>query len=90
MGKYRQKTIEIEAFCFDGILNYTSKEWDKFPEWFSIAYKEGDVVLYKDHIEIINSNGVNPVKKGDWIILNSFGEISPCNPSSFLECYEAL
>ena len=87
--KYRKKTVVIEAFQYDGDLQYRNGTW-YVPNWAVKAFNEG-IMYYKDselYIETLEGN--HHVSVGDFIICGVNGELYPCKPDIFEKTYEAV
>lgn len=89
MGKYRKKTVEIEAFKWTGDINQTED-----PIWIIEAIKKGIVWFAEDSVNgkremiIRTLKGNHRAQRGDYIIKGVNGEIYPCKPDIFEINYE--
>jgi len=96
MGKYRKKTVAIEAFRM-GI--------DPRPDWFQDAVSADEITTYRigeigqglspfDHSKtyciIKTPEGEMNGDYGDYIIEGVQGEIYPCKPDIFEATYEQI
>ena len=95
MAKYIKKSIEIEAFQYEGDL-MSNGEWC-VPDWAVEAFENGTMHYAPwENIEepcelFINTlEGGHHVSVGDYIIKGVKGELYPCKPDIFEETYEAI
>ena len=90
MAKYRKKSVEIEAFQFDGDMKYSNGEY-YVPEWAVKAYKEG-TLFYEGagELYIKTLEGNHHASVNDYIIRGVSGELYPCKPDIFDKTYEAV
>ncbi|UZT82133.1 hypothetical protein [Caproicibacterium sp. BJN0003] len=89
--KYRNKPIEVEAFCLDFRK--------PMPEWFFNKVNEG-AISYKVRAgacgerdisaDIKTLEGIMHASRGDYIIKDVNGEIYPCKPNIFKKTYEPV
>lgn len=92
MAKYRKKSIEVEAFQYDGDFKGSDGRF-YVPEWAESALEDG--TLYYSSVEpwelfVMTGEGVTHVAVGDYLILDEGGEIYPCEPGIFDETYELI
>lgn len=81
--KYRKKPEEVEAFQYDG-----SVQW---PEWAEIAYKEG-IMFFNVYGGLVIDTGKAKIGAyiGDYVVKRKNGEIYPCSKLIFESCYEKV
>lgn len=89
--KYREKTTEIEAFQWMGLMK--GPEW---PKWLCDAHKSRKVYRFRlegdryVHLVIETPHGLRVADRYDYIILRSSGEIDYCKPDIFERKYEKV
>jgi hypothetical protein len=88
MGKYRKKSVVIEAIQYTG----ETIRLDDVPSWLINAMLDRVVIPSSDegakefYIETLE--GRMTVSVGDWIIRGVKGEIYPCKPDIFAATYD--
>lgn len=92
--KYRKKSVETEAFQYDGDLKGSDGGY-YVPDWVVTAFEEG--TLYYDTFEeqpgelfINNPEGAIHVPVGDYIIKGVNGDLYPSKPDIFEQNYETI
>jgi hypothetical protein len=92
MAKFRKKPVVIEAFQWTGDFNQTEE-----PDWIVEAISLGRVWFIgagtpKVTMVIRNPRpvGIWVAKPGEWIVLNTLGEIRPYSPRAFEAEYEPV
>lgn len=93
--KYRRKSVEIEAFKYDGDLKGSDGEY-YVPNWAVEAFENG--VMYYGTLKFNNPpelfidtlSGVRHINVGDYIICDARGELYSCNQAVFEETYEIV
>ena len=87
--KYRKKPVEIEAFCFNGII-VDSEGRCAAPGW-AVDALENETLFYDEgELYIKTLEGNMKATIGDYIIQGVQGEIYPCKPNIFVQTYEPL
>lgn len=85
--KFRKKPVEIEAFQFQGYLDYSN---GSVPIWFCDAVISGIVAVNNDHLVITTLEGDHRADVGDYIIQGVKGELYPCKPDIFELTYDKV
>jgi hypothetical protein len=84
MGKFRNRPVVVEAYCFD-------QQRDNFrPDWFQDRVTLNVIVTFPDHAIIRTLEGDMRADLGDWIIKGVSDEVYPCKPEIFAATYEAV
>lgn len=88
--KYRKKSIEVEAFQFDGDM-MTSDGKYYVPEWAVNALND-NVLFFKDDGELyIKTSELDiPVCVGDYIVSGIHGTLFVYDPDIFEKIYELV
>lgn len=79
--KFRKKPIVIEAFRYG---------FDTYPEWFSNAVDNNDVIIGFNECSIHTLEGWMVGEKGNYIIKGIKDEIYPCKQDIFESSYERV
>ena len=90
--KYRKKPVVIEAFEYDGDLQYNSGIW-YVPDWAVKAFNDGILFYGEDtpwNLYVGTLEGNMLVRVGDFIIRGINGELYPCKPDIFEKTYEKV
>ncbi len=83
--RYRKKPVVVEAVQhFNDMDTYTVA----IPRWLITAVIDGSIVDREGETFIKTLEGEMKVSDGDWIIRGTKGELYPCKPDIFAECYE--
>ena len=88
IGKFRKKSVVIEAVLWDG------KHLSYVPEWIRTALNDipcgenGSILRSGNNVLIFTLEGEMTASPGDWIIRGIEGEIYPCKPDIFEKTYE--
>lgn len=89
--KFRKKPVIIEATNVDTIVAVMCRgNTTDLPKWLQRALETGVVTLTNDSLYVRTLEGVMKASPGDWIILGTKGEIYPCKPDIFAQCYEPV
>ena len=89
MGKYKKRSVEVDALQFNTLDDYlVIVEWMKASgDTFALA----DEVRYSTPIMTIQTlEGVMAASPGDWIIRGIKGEFYPCKPDIFSATYDPV
>lgn len=97
--KYRKKPVIVEAIQMTEEARWRYEKW---PSWLVEASQkdrseEGSVWVIgrfpkenRDKLVIHTLEGMMVVDWGDWIIKGTRGELYPCKPDVFADCYEGV
>ena len=99
MGKYRKKSVVIEAMLCRDLFRAALYNWDDLPEWAIDAYSNDTLHFLAANklnpldpaelgIDIVTLEGTMHAEPEDWIIRGVKGELYPCKPDIFEETYE--
>lgn len=81
--KYKKRPFTIEAVRFEANT--------VMPAWFTERVNKNMIVVQNDGTcDIRTPEGVMKIHKGDYIILEPFGNVYPCNPEIFEMTYEKV
>lgn len=84
MDKYRKRPVVIEAMEWDGnIVSLTKVMLDANISTIEQDFLSGDVI-------IPTLEGNMCLRKGDWLVKGTQGELYPCKPDIFKEIYEKV
>lgn len=85
MAKYRKKPVVIEAWEFDGALDYSKTLPKEIKDMIGSIRLTGDGKL-----KIRTLEGDMFADRGDFIIKGVQGEFYPCKPDIFTATYELV
>lgn len=84
--RYKAKPKEIDAFYWNGDLSF------KPPQWFVEAYRDGKVMVTKNHkdcyIAIFDAQGMKKAFPESYICKTPSGVIFPLDRDQFEDSYE--
>lgn len=87
MASYRKKPVIVEAFKFQGNVDYSN---GTVPDWFYTAVVKGKIMDNGGHVVINTLEGNMCAVVGDYIIQGVEGEIYPCKTAIFEKTYEEV
>lgn len=95
MAKYIKKSIEVEAFQYDGDLKGSNGEY-YVPDWAVKAFENG--IIYYDSLNgeepcelfIHTLKGNHRVSVGDYVIKGAKEELYPCKSDIFEKKYKEV
>lgn len=78
--KYRKKSPStVEAFRF---------RLEDMPSWFVDNVISDEIATHDDYCYISTRKGIKRAEKGDYIIMDTNGDICPCKPDIFEMTFE--
>ena len=88
MGKFRKKSVIIEAWPVNHLLDDAKHNWPGLPQPITDAYDRGEILFGDVYIDIKTIEGTMRASLYDWVIEGVKGELYPCKPDIFEMTYE--
>ena len=92
MTKIIKKTPAIDAILVAHFIKMASGDseiWDAIPDWIIESINKNELVIVKDHIEIINNKGVIEIgEKDDYLVKEKDkNDVYICKQIEFIRKY---